>query len=325
MSQAVARPVGTWWQLTLPVPQRWGEDASACLIEAGALGVQTVGDSSEPIPKFAQQGLLPQAPSTLLAGQVLLLASYAPDQDAAAIRAGAVAALASLRLEVAPQSMQLAKRDNEAWADRWKHYFKPLKVGRRIWIVPSWEKEFVAPAHTLVLELDPGMAFGTGQHATTAMCLKALELYAERLVVPSRPSPNLCDLGCGSGILAIAAAKLGFAPILALDLDPEAVRATVENAQHNKVELAAHTTPIEQIDASFSVVVANILAQPLIDLAAPIAGRLKPGGWLIVSGLLKSQADDVQCAFEKTGILEHRDRWTQGDWSALGFKRLGKH
>ncbi len=324
MSAVAPAPQHAWWQLTLAVPLRWGEDASASLIEAGALCVETVGDGSEPMPKFAQQGLLPQAAPGALAGQVLLLASYPESQQPATIRAGAQEALQSLSAELHGEALQLKKCTDEGWAERWKQYFKPLKVGRRIWIVPSWETTFVAPAGTLVLDLDPGMAFGTGQHATTAMCLKALEIYAERLKATPRAGRSFCDLGCGSGILAIAGAKLGLGPVTALDLDPQAVAATAANASKNGIELSAAATPIAQVEQTFSVIVANILAQPLIEMAASIAGRLRPGGLLILSGLLRTQADEVQCAFEDTGILVHRDRWTQGEWSALGFSRLGK-
>ena len=324
MSQTIDRAPANWWQLTLPVPQRWAEDASASLIEAGALGVQTLGDSHEPIPKFASQGLLPQASGPRLTGQVLLLASYTAEQPAAAIRRGALDALASLRLEVADADLQLSKRSQQAWAESWKQYFKPLKIGRRLWVVPSWDKHFVAPQGAVMLQLDPGMAFGTGQHATTALCLRAIERLAERLQQAQRPLPAACDLGSGSGILAIYAAKLGFSPVTAIDLDPDAVAASGDNAVHTGVALQVIDTPIEQVGDTFGLLVANILAQPLIDMADAISARLRPGGILIVSGILQTQADEVQCAFEKTGILVHQERWTQGEWSALSFRRIGK-
>jgi ribosomal protein L11 methyltransferase len=311
----------SWWQLTLQVPLRWAEDASAVLIEAGALGVQTLGGGDEPLPKFARQAITAQSAQSVEAGQAILVASYSLDADAQDIKRAAQEALTTLQLKVPPERMLLVQRDDSSWAETWKQYFKPLKIGRRVWVVPTWERNFVAPTNTVVLRLDPGMAFGTGQHATTSLCLRAIELYAERLGPTSCADLSLCDLGCGSGILAIGAAKLGFGSVLALDNDPLAVSATRDNVAQNAVaaQVSVQGTPIAETSQRFTVVVANILAQPLIEMAGAIAARLAPGGTLLLSGLLSTQADSVQRAFEQTGQVRYVQRWTHGEWTALDF------
>jgi ribosomal protein L11 methyltransferase len=313
--------MNSWWQLTLQVPQRWAEDASAVLIEAGALGVQTLGGGDEPLPKFARQAITAQSAQSVEAGHAILVASYSLQTAEQDIRREAQEALGTLQLVVPPERMLLVQRDDSSWADTWKQYFKPLKIGRRVWVVPTWESSFVAPTNTVVLHLDPGMAFGTGQHATTSLCLRAIELYAERLVPPAAASLSLCDLGCGSGILAIGAAKLGFGSVLALDNDPLAVSATRDNVAQNGVaaQVSVAGTPMADVSQRFAVVVANILAQPLIDMARVISARLAPGGSLLLSGLLNTQADSVQRAFEQTGKVRYVQRWTHGEWAALDF------
>lgn len=185
----------------------------------------------------------------------------------------------------------------ENWADSWKRFFHTEKVSDRIWIKPSWEPCAPAPGE-VVVELDPGMSFGTGQHGTTRGCLQLLDTLARG------PAPlSLVDIGCGSGILAIAAARLGYRDILALDNDPVAVRIATGNARHNGVAdgiafqvAALGTIPLPR---RFDVVVANILAEVLIAHAGVLAQAVSPvaPARLVLSGILASQADDVIAAF----------------------------
>ena len=183
------------------------------------------------------------------------------------------------------------------WVRLTQSQFGPIQVAERLWIVPSWHRDnpdvpgldLDAADGAIHIELDPGLAFGTGSHPTTHLCLAWLE--AE---LPA--GATLLDYGCGSGILAIAARKLGAGPTQAVDIDPQAVQSTVFNAQVNGVELDA-MLPDGLKDGTFQVVVANILSNPLKVLAPMLAGRVAPGGQLVLSGVLERQAEEVAAAY----------------------------
>lgn len=177
-----------------------------------------------------------------------------------------------------------------AWEREWLKDFAPMQFGRRLWVAPAGMR--VDADDAIVVELDPGLAFGTGTHATTAMCLEWLE---QRELKGKR----VLDLGCGSGILAIAALKLGAASVHAIDIDLQAVTATRQNAHSNVVdEQLFVATDLESAPGPFDVVVANILAGTLIELAGEICGRLVSGGELALSGILSAQADEVEAAYQ---------------------------
>jgi ribosomal protein L11 methyltransferase len=192
------------------------------------------------------------------------------------------------------------------WAQRWRSFHRPLVLGDRLTVRPPWEP----PGETaLEVVIDPGQAFGTGAHATTRLCLELM------LALP--PSGSFVDLGCGSGVLAIVAAKLGWSPVLALDYDPAAVTAARENAAANGVELDVRGFDLrrEQVPEA-DLVAANVLAPPLLGWAAS-QRRLPPE--LILSGLLVTEADRVGLAFAARGLRE-RDRRTRGEWAALALQ-----
>ncbi|SHF46650.1 [LSU ribosomal protein L11P]-lysine N-methyltransferase [Modicisalibacter ilicicola DSM 19980] len=201
----------------------------------------------------------------------------------------------------------LADRD---WEREWMDGFSPLRMGKRLWIVPSWHE---APDPEAVnLLLDPGLAFGTGTHPTTALCLEWLDDLAER---GKLKGTSVLDFGCGSGILAIAALKLGAAKGLGTDIDPQALIASRDNARRNAIADEDLTLCLpEQLPASRQeVVLANILAGPLVELAPTIAGQVAPGGHLALSGILAHQAEAVLEAYLAQGLqmdapLE-RDGW----------------
>jgi ribosomal protein L11 methyltransferase len=190
------------------------------------------------------------------------------------------------------------------WEERWKRFHSPVLVGDRIWVRPPWEQEAVRPG-VLDLVIDPGRAFGTGAHPTTRLCLELmLELEAEG---------SLCDLGCGSGVLSIAAARLGFEPVTALDSDRLAVEATLENARDNGVALerVGRANLREEAAPAVDVVVANLMRPLLLRVAELMPAR--PNA-LIASGLLVEEADEVAAAFAP--LVETR-RLTDRGWSAL--------
>jgi ribosomal protein L11 methyltransferase len=192
------------------------------------------------------------------------------------------------------------------WADRWREFHKPLVLGGRLAVRPPWEPP---QGTTLDLVIDPGRAFGTGAHATTRLCLE--------LLLDLEPSPGAIDLGCGSGVLAIAAAKLGFGPVLALDYDQLAVDATIENAAINGVAERIETRRFdlrEQPVPAAPLVLANLLRPLLLawcTTIVPAAHR-----WIVASGLLEHEADEVSQAFATHDYFQRR-RLVSGEWAAL--------
>ena len=238
--------------------------------------------------------------------------------DASAIERAAVDALQAAAIEAT-----LARRDvaEEDWAESWKEHFHVERYGERIVVVPSW-RQYAPAAGDVVIALDPGMAFGTGQHETTRMCLEALE----RAV---RPGMCVLDVGCGSGILSIAAAKLGAREVLAVDVDPNCVRVTEENARANGVDRivrAATGSAGEQWPfasaprGAFDVVVANIIARVIIELAQPLIDALAPGGRIIASGIIGEREGEVADAMAAAGARVVSSR-AMGDWRCIDAVR----
>jgi len=207
--------------------------------------------------------------------------------------------------------------ENQDWSESWKRHYRPLRLGRHLVIIPSWATTALGPDDIPVL-VDPGMAFGTGTHPTTQLCLELLE---ENL----RPGMTVIDLGCGSGILGLAALRLGAGLVLALDTDPEATRATQDNARLNQIgaNLRTHLGSLTDLlqggvqPGRAPLVVANILAGTLARMLGEGLPRvLEPGGRLILSGILREQSAEVEAALEASGmtLVEQRSR---EDWVAL--------
>ncbi|MCD1587299.1 50S ribosomal protein L11 methyltransferase [Halomonas sp. IOP_14] len=191
----------------------------------------------------------------------------------------------------------LADRD---WEREWMDDFTPLRMGQRLWIVPSWHEPPEADAVNLIL--DPGLAFGTGTHPTTALCLEWLD---ELAVTGHLAQQTVLDVGCGSGILAIAALKLGASHADATDIDPQALQASRDNAERNGIaESNLNLYYPEQLSdgGDYPIVTANILAGPLVELAPMIAGHVAPGGRIALSGVLANQANEVYEAYAAQGI-----------------------
>jgi ribosomal protein L11 methyltransferase len=205
----------------------------------------------------------------------------------------------------------------EDWAEAWKQHYHPVRLGKRLYIRPEWATITDPRPDDVVLVLDPGMAFGTGTHPTTQLCLIATEdLLADW------PAVDVLDLGCGSGILGIAAVRLGAAHVLALDTDEMAVRATVQNAGYNGVvdQITAQQGSLETLRHSahhFDLLLCNILARVIVDLCDQGLGDvLRAGGKAIFSGIIEEQADGVEAALRRAG-LEPTRRRISGDWVAI--------
>lgn len=215
----------------------------------------------------------------------------------------------------APEFRELAEDD---WANAWKKHYHVLRIGQRIVVRPSWQEHERQPDE-VVIELDPGMAFGTGLHPTTRLCLQALEEHL-------KPGAKVLDLGTGSGILAIAAAKLGAGSVLALDNDPVAVKAARSNVQSNGVQnlVAVEHGSLDKATEEFDLVLVNILARVIIELADQgLADRVRPTGLLIAAGIIEEQEAEVAAALREHG-LEIVERRQEKDWVTLvGGWKLG--
>ena len=208
----------------------------------------------------------------------------------------------------------------EDWANAWKQHYKPLRIGERVLLTPAWEEPEARPGD-VVVRLEPGMAFGTGMHPTTRLCVAALEQWV-------RPGEALLDIGTGSGVLSIVAAKLGARPVWATDIDPLAISATRENAERNDIPLFPYSLHVEHgsIPAGqcgrFPLIVANILAEILVGLLdaayenVPLTEPLARGGNMILSGILEDKVEMVLAAARRHGLREV-ERLQEGDWVAL--------
>jgi ribosomal protein L11 methyltransferase len=244
---------------------------------------------------------------------------YLPtDADLAAHRRRLEAALAPLRFPIDIRERRVQPED---WAESWKRFFQVEHIGRRLVIRPSW-RPYAARPGDVVIDLDPGMAFGTGQHPTTRLCLAAVEDF-----IPPRAA--VLDLGCGSGILSVAAAKLGAETLWALDIERAAVDATSANAERNGVASRIHCAlgslgdawPFEQQPLEIAdLIVANISAAVLVDRAAPIARALRRGGVFIGSGIIADRLDEVLLAGAAAGLTLDALR-ADGDWRAVIARR----
>ena len=201
----------------------------------------------------------------------------------------------------------------ENWAEAWKSNFKPRQVTPRLVIKPPWE-EYPERKGKVVIEIDPGMAFGTGTHPSTQMCLRALE----ELIQSSPRPPSILDVGTGSGILSIAARKLGAKQVLAIDIDPLAIACARKNAAANTLNggIEFRVGSLDGLRRVFDIVIANLLPQELLSLAPSLPKRMSPGGALIVSGLLKKQKKEIAFAFGELGLEVLHSRESKG-WACF--------
>lgn len=219
----------------------------------------------------------------------------------------------AMRIGGEPGKVSLRLVNQEDWANSWKAYFKPLKIGERLVIRPTWEP-YQAGAGELVLDLDPGMAFGTGSHATTAMCVRLLEKHLQ-------PGHYVMDVGTGTGILAMTAALLGAEKVLALDVDTVAVRVAADNIRQNdlaKVVATRVNNLLVGIEEKADLIVANIVADIIIRLLPQAVACLKPGGRFIASGIIGERRDDVSKVAGQLGLSlveeENQEGWVAQVW-----------
>jgi ribosomal protein L11 methyltransferase len=214
------------------------------------------------------------------------------------------------------------------WAEAWKSHFPVLRVGRRIIIRPTWRRHRRTPG-VVVLALDPGMAFGTGLHPTTRLCLAGIERLADagRLARGRARdgTARVLDVGCGSGILSIAAGRLGAGEVIGLDTDPIAVEASIANARRNRLarRLRFRRGSLPSGDPPFDVVMANLIASLIVTMARPLHDELRPGGMLLASGIYVDREAEVAATLSEAG-LRVTDRSAEGDWVALTAARQAR-
>lgn len=338
-----------WWELRVNVPAALCEDLASLLIDDGAMGVQTLdaqaptshaprghaslGPHTKATPRSTLVAESAEAWAQSIAPEVtthgILVASYAGSRSRAEVLELAAETLGQFGELAALADAKLISRCDDAWAHSWKQYFKPQKLGRRLWVVPSWEQKFVPPTGSLALHIDPGMAFGTGQHATTSLCMRALESHLDSLPDAQKRLLRLLDVGCGSGILAMTALMLGVPTVTAVDIDPLAEAATVENLTRMGLEGRAEVslTPIDAVHGAYPLVTANILAPTLMAMAKPLSARVAPGGLLVLSGILSGQAEEVLDAYlalsgtgTRVSFTLHQRLQHEG-WAALVLRR----
>ena len=293
-----------WLRVAMVVPGKEAEALGEALEARGALSIDLAdadAGSERESPRFAEPGA-----DTAPWPRCRVSALLAEDEDADAIIAAALRESGSAALEAA----SVEHVEDTDWVARTQREFEPIRAGDRLWIVPSWHEPPVPGAVNVVL--DPGAAFGTGSHPTTRLCLAWLERH-----VCARDT--VLDYGCGSGILAIAALKLGTAAAIATDIDPSALETARYNANRNAVPLEVLDAQVP-LAATASITVANILANPLRMLAPVLAAHTRAGGWIVLSGILASQATEVAGAYAAWARLEVAG--SQDDWVLLAGRRF---
>lgn len=316
-----------WHEITVHTTEEAIEMISNFLHELGAGGVTIEESGTLNKERDTSLGQWYEKPLNDIPEGRAIIQGYFPQET------GMDAIMESLKLSVEElkdydidtgnPTYSLREVDEEDWANAWKQYFKPLRISDRLTIKPTWE-EYEASPEEIILELDPGMAFGTGTHATTALCLRTLEKVV-------KPGDEVIDVGTGSGVLSIAAAKLGAKHVLALDLDPVAVSSASENTRLNGLEdritvvLSDLLQAIRTQQAGESklgvtlpvqVVVANILAEIILLFVGDVYEALQSGGTYIASGIIKSKQADVEQALAAAGFTLG-ERYEETDWVAI--------
>ena len=291
-------------QVNIVVPSSHAELLSDELMEVGALSTaieDAYAGTDKEQPIFDE----PNEPSAEIWEQSLIIAMFDADTDVDA----AVAALPE-NMRPVKEAYTISEIADQDWVKLTQSQFDPIHVSERLWITPTWHE---APTDgSINIELDPGLAFGTGSHPTTFLCLRWLDANMPQ-------GATVLDYGCGSGILAITAAKLGASQVVGVDIDKQAIRASHDNAAQNRVDIEVYL-PDAQPEGQFDVVVANILANPLRMLGQMLAGRVKNGGQIVLSGILAEQVEEISALYQQW--FDMKPATIQDGWACLfGIKR----
>jgi len=286
----------SWLQIILDTDAPRVEPISDGLFALGAVSVTLLDAENQPLYE-------PPLNDTPLWEHTRVVGLFEGDTDLSELQSQLPAVLAPL------PPYQIQRLEDQEWSRVWMEDFHPMRFGERVWICPNWQTPPNSKAINIFL--DPGLAFGTGTHATTALCLEWLDKQTDL------SGQTLIDYGCGSGILAITAAKLGAAHVWAVDHDPQALLATHQNANQNEVQTAISAVLPEQLPSTLKAdsLIANILATPLIELAATFAAHLNDGAPLVLSGILKEQVREVIMAYQPNFIII--DIWERDNWACI--------
>jgi len=289
-----------WIQITTSVAEALAEPLSDMLTEIGAVSVTFTDAKDEPIYE-------PDIGTTPIWSLTKVTGLFDAEVNAKII----IEMLQTNMIELAEQHFKVEAIEDKDWVREWMDQFQPMQFGENLWIVPSWLEAPNPEATNLML--DPGMAFGTGTHPTTAMCLEWLDANppAEKTVI---------DYGCGSGVLALAAEKLAALSVKGTDIDPQAIQASIQNAERNQATIAfalVKDFESEPVD----LLIANILSGPLKELAPEFDRLVKPGGELVLSGLLTTQADELIEHYKQFGFKLDQLQ-TQDEWARLSGRKV---
>jgi ribosomal protein L11 methyltransferase len=296
-----------WIEIKVAVPLSWADAVANYLMEQGANGI-------------AEENQVTSA-GIASADRNIILNAYFKKDASISCRISAIRNyLTSLSSLTGATKFELITNEieDQDWNAQWKSFFQPIKVTQRIVIKPSWTN-YWKRADEIIIELDPGMAFGTGTHPSTRLCLQAIEEIVDKIDEHNKHA--LLDVGTGSGILAIAAALLGIPHVVGIDIDYQAVACAKNNAKKNNVsgKIILSDMPLHTVNGLFSIIVANILPQTLIDLKKDLINHLAPCGYLILSGILKEKAMEVTEAF--AGDISFNKETEDEGWSCLVFNR----
>ncbi len=291
-------------QVNIVVPSSHAELLSDELMEVGALSTaieDAYAGTDKEQPIFDE----PNEPSAEIWEQSLIIAMFDADTDV-----DAAVALLPENMRPVKEAYTVTEVADQDWVKLTQSQFDPIHVSDRLWITPTWHE---APTDgSINIELDPGLAFGTGSHPTTFLCLRWLDTNMPQ-------GASVLDYGCGSGILAITAAKLGAGKVVGVDIDKQAIRASHDNATQNQVNIEVYL-PDAQPEGQFDVVVANILANPLRMLGQMLAGRVKTDGQIVLSGILAEQVEEISALYQQW--FDMKPATIQDGWACLfGTKR----
>ncbi len=312
-----------WSEISIHTTQEAVEPVCNILHEAGASGV-VIEDPDDLVKEYDTTfGEIYQLSPNDYPEEGVILKAYLPvnsflHETVDEIKE-AINGLLLYGIDIGLNKVAISEVNEEEWATAWKKYYKPVKISDLITITPTWEEYEKQSAAEQIIELDPGMAFGTGTHPTTVLCIKAIEKKINR-------HDHVIDVGTGTGVLSIAAAKLGAKKVLALDLDEVAVKSAILNVKLNKVQdviQVRQNNLLEQVDGPVDLVVANILAEVIVRFVQDAARVLKLGGTFITSGIIKGKKNEVQEALTSEGFLIE-DTLEQEDWVAFIAKKVSE-
>ncbi len=310
-----------WAEISVRTSHEAMELVASILEDLGAAGVAM--EDPALVNEYIHSGLwdytdIPEQEETFV---VTVKAYFPADDRLDGVRRGLTAkmeALAARGVNTAPAAVAEVRIADEDWAESWKQYFHTEKVGTRIVIQPSWEA-YEAKAGEVVLRLDPGAAFGTGTHPTTALCLRAMEKIL-------RPGMTVFDVGTGSGVLAIAAVKLGAGQVTAVDYDPTALQVAKENIARNALTAAiavGESDILKNVDGRADLITANIIADIILRLFDELEAHLAVGGTLLASGIIVQRAADVRRGANSHGFIV-AEEWEEKGWVAMRIGREGE-